>query len=138
MLHYGNIEVVSIGDIMASEKPMMILKSKSDLSEDDIVAMSDAEAWELIYSIRATKEKDNRLQVCFTGFGASKKAELVSMAEDNHLKVVSSVTQHCDSLVGGENAGPKKVDKAKSQGVQLLNEDEFICLLDTGELPRAT
>jgi len=100
---------------MASEKPTMILKSRSDLGDEEIASLTDAEAWKLIYSIRTTKAKDTRLQVCFTGFGTSKKEELINLAHDNRFKVVASVTQKLDYLVGGENAGPKKIEKAESQ-----------------------
>ena len=123
---------------MASPKPTMILKSKSDFSSEEIEALSDAEAWKLIYSIRTVKAKDNRLQVCFTGFGTTKKSELVDYAIDNKFKVVTSVTKKLDYLVGGDNAGPKKIEKAESQGVQFLNEQQFIDLVKTGELPTAT
>ena len=123
---------------MASEKPTVILKSKSDLSSEEIEALSDAEAWRLIYSIRTTKAKDSRLQVCFTGFGTSKKEALVNLAHDNRFKVVSSVTQKLDYLVGGDNAGPKKIEKAESQGVEFLNEQQFMDLIETGEVPSAT
>lgn len=123
---------------MASEKPTMILKSRSDLGDDEIAALADAEAWKLIYSIRTTKAKDSRLQVCFTGFGTSKKEELTNLAHDNRFKVVASVTQKLDYLVGGENAGPKKIEKAESQGVQFLSEEQFINLVETGEVPSAT
>jgi len=123
---------------MASEKPTMILKSKSDLCSDEIDALSDAEAWKLIYSIRTTKAKDNRLQVCFTGFGTRKKEELINLAHSHCFKVVSSVTQKLDYLVGGDNAGPKKIEKAEFQGVQFLSEQQFLNLVETGEVPSAT
>ena len=122
---------------MATDKPTMILKSKSDMSPEEISALSDAEAWRIIYSIRTVKAKDNRLQVCFTGFGTSKKDELTNLAHDNRFKVVASVTKKLDYLVGGDNAGPKKIEKAESQGVQFLNESQFINLIDTGEVPNA-
>ncbi len=79
---------------MASDKPTMILQSKTDMSKEEIATLSDGEAWKLIYSIRAAKAKDNRLQVCFTGFGTSKKQELIDLANDNTFKVVSSVTKN--------------------------------------------
>lgn len=123
---------------MASAKPTMILKSKSDKTSEEIEALSDAEAWRLIYSIRTDKAKDNRLQVCFTGFGTSKKEELANLAHDNRFKVVSSVTKKLDYLVCGDNAGPKKIEKAESQGVQFLNELQFVNLIETGEVPSAT
>ena len=120
---------------MASDRPTMILLSKSDMSKEDISALSDAEAWRLIYSIRSTKVKDNRLQVCFTGFGTSKKQELTNLARNNKFKVVSSVTKNLDFLCGDENAGPKKIEKAEIQGAQFLDESQFIHLIETGEIP---
>lgn len=120
---------------MASEKPTMILKSKTDIPIDDIDKLSDSEAWKIIYSIRKAKEKDDRLQVCFTGFGPTKKAELKLIAEENKFKVVGSITKSLDFLVAGDNAGPVKIRKAESQGVQFLSEEQFINLVETGEVP---
>ncbi len=77
---------------MASEKPTMILLSKSDMSKEEISSLSDAEAWRLIRSIGVVKAKDTRLQLCFTGFGTSRKQDLIDIAYFNNFKVVSSVT----------------------------------------------
>ena len=123
---------------MASERPTRILLSKSGLSKEEISSMSDAEAWKAIYSLRAGKPKDNRLEVCFTGFDIKKRQELVDVADNNNLKVVSSVTKKLDFLCVGENAGPKKIEKARVQGVPFLNEEQFIKFIKTGEIPRAT
>jgi NAD-dependent DNA ligase len=123
------------GEIMASEKPTMILLSKSDLSKEEISVLSDSDAWQLIYSIRVIKAKDTRLQVCFTGFSASKKQELIHLANLKNFKVVSSVTKKLVFLCGGENAGPMKIEKAEQQGVQYLNAYQFIQLVETGEIP---
>lgn len=123
---------------MAGEKATMILKSKSDLGSEEIDALSDGKAWRLIYSIRTDKAKDSRLQVCFTGFGARKKEQLTKLAHDKRFKVVSSVTKRLDYLVGGENAGLKKIEKAQSQGVRFLNEQQFINLVEIGEVSSAT
>jgi NAD-dependent DNA ligase len=126
------------GETMASEKPTMILLSKSDMGKEEISALSASEAWKLIYSFRTVKAKDTRLQVCFTGFGDSKKQELIDLANANNFKVVSSVTKALDFLCGGESAGPKKVEKAESQGVQFVSEGQFIQIIETGEIPNAT
>ncbi len=118
-----------------SEKPTRILQSKTDLSAQEIARLSDAEAWQIIYSFRSEKIRDDRLQICFTGFGASKKRELSALAQSAHLKVVGSVTKNLDFLCAGETAGPKKVEKAIEQGVQFLSEADFKELLESGELP---
>ena len=120
---------------MASQKPTMILLSKTDLSEDEISKLSDSEAWKIIYSTRAQRIVDNRLQVCFTGFGVSVKKELTELATVNNFNVVKSVTKKLDFLVGGANAGPKKIEQAELQGVQFLTEEQFRILAATGEIP---
>ena len=119
---------------MASTKPTMILLSKSDMSKDEISLLSDAEAWKLIYSIRVTKKRDDRLQICFTGFGLGEKEILTELAKANNFNVVSSVTKKLDFLCGGENAGPKKIEKAQAQGVQFVSKFQFMHLIETGEI----
>ncbi|MEM7183562.1 MAG: BRCT domain-containing protein [Spirochaetota bacterium] len=81
------------------------------------------------------KEKDERLQVCFTGFGATKKLELESFADSKNIKVVKSVTKNLDFLCAGDNADYKKLEKAEAQGVQVLSEKQFQSMLTTGEIP---
>lgn len=120
---------------MPSDKATMILKSKTDMTKDQIDELSEAEAWNIIYSVRKEKAKDNRLQVCFTGFGVSKKEELIELAFNNKFKVAASVTKNLDFLCCGENLGPKKLEKAIGQGVQILSEESFINLIETGEIP---
>ncbi len=119
-----------------SEKLRRILQSKSDLSDLQISAMSDAEGWALVYKLSGTKAsvKDNRFQVCFTGFGAADKEELGIAAEDAHLKVVTSVTKGLQYLIAGDNAGPAKLQTARDQGTRVLSKNEFLDFLETGEL----
>jgi len=121
---------------MASERPTRILKSKTDMTLEEIAELTDAEAWRLIYSLGGSKNrkpKDNRPQICFTGFSAGKKEALTNLASNHGFKVVTSVTLKLDYLVSGESPGSNKLEKAKSQGVPILNEEEFIRLIETGE-----
>ncbi|MUK47555.1 hypothetical protein GNP79_12165 [Aliivibrio fischeri] len=119
---------------MASQKPTMILLSKTDLTQKEVEQLSDADAWKIIYSIRAKKVQDDRLQVCFTGFGVSEKEALTELAVKHNFNVVKSVTKKLDFLVGGISAGPKKIEKAELQGVQFLNSEQFSTLATTGEI----
>jgi NAD-dependent DNA ligase len=116
----------------------LIYLAKSGVTKEDVQALSESEAWALVKATRAKKAQDNRLEICFTGFSLSKKKELTDIAERYNIKVVSSVTKKLDFLCGGENAGPKKIEKAESQGVQFLTEAQFIRLVETGELPKPT
>ncbi len=79
---------------MASQKPTMILLSKTDMSEDAIEKLSDGEAWKIIYSTRAQKVVDSRLHICLTGFSPALKQELNDLANANQFNVVKSVTKN--------------------------------------------
>jgi len=47
----------------------------------------------------------------------------------------AGVSQDLNFLVGGYNAGPAKLERARFQGVIILNEMQFQLLLETGEIP---
>ncbi|KAF1021871.1 MAG: DNA ligase [Paracidovorax wautersii] len=78
---------------------------------------------------------DLRPHIVFTGFSAARRAELEQMASDGGLRVVRSVTQTLVFLCGGSNAGPMKLEKARAQGVYIVDETAFIQLVATGVLP---
>lgn len=120
---------------MPSERVAMILKAKSDLSQEQIDGMTDREAWAWIYSQRPRKSAEQLDQICFTGFSVSRRKELEGMAETAHLDVVTRVTKNLRYLCAGPNAGPSKMREAKDKAVVIMSEQQFLNLLDTGELP---
>jgi len=123
---------------MTGDKITRILLAKSDLSPDQIAAMSDREAWGWLYSHFPPKTKrheKNGQQICFTGFSSIERKQLEIEAEEAHLEVVKTVTHSLRYLVTGPNAGPTKLQKAREQEVILLNADQFHAMLETGELP---
>lgn len=121
---------------MATERPTNILLAKTDLTREQIDALSDSEAWAMIYKATGGRRKtDKRPQICFTGFGASKTEALQIEAEAHGMKVVTAVTKGLSYLCCGDNPGPSKIEKAKAQGVALLLEEQFHSLVETGELP---
>jgi hypothetical protein len=73
--------------------------------------------------------------VLFTGFKASGRTRLEKLAEDHKYIVRKSVSHGLTYVVGGYNAGPAKIADAKREGAMVMNEAEFVRLLDTGELP---
>ena len=118
---------------MAGERVTRILKAKSPFSAADVEAMSDAYGWDWIYA-NAKPRKEKLTQVCFTGFSATEKRELTGLAESARIEVVGSVTKNLAFLCTGENAGPSKLEKAREQGVHVLNRKQFEHLLETGEV----
>lgn len=123
---------------MAGERITRILLAKSDLSTDQIAAMSDREAWGWLYAHfppRTKRHRKNGQQICFTGFPAIERGQLEGEAQNAHMEVVKTVTRSLRYLVTGPNAGPAKLQKAREQEVILLTAERFHALLDTGELP---
>lgn len=86
---------------------------------------------------KAPPKSHHLLDVCFTGFKSEDKKRLKEMAESTGMVVRSSVTSSLNFLCCGYNAGPKKVEKARAQNVIALNEEQFVQLLETGEVPES-
>jgi NAD-dependent DNA ligase len=124
---------------MASERPTKILLTKSDLTREQIDALTDAQAWRLIYGDgpHRRRPKDDRPQICFSGFGHTRTQELSAIADTYGLKTVTSVTKGLVYLCGGAEVGPSKLAKAREQGVCYLIEEQFLRLVETGEIPES-
>ena len=56
------------------------------------------------------------------------REQINEMIHDNGGKPAGSVSKKTDYVVAGENAG-SKLDKAKTLGVPVINEDEFLELV---------
>lgn len=78
---------------------------------------------------------DGDLEVCFTGFKKADKERLIERAKLAAMVVRSEVTVNLHLLCYGYNAGPKKMELARMKGTIVLNEDEFLSLIETGEIP---
>ena len=124
------------GSTMPSERLTRILLAKSPFSSGEITAMSEADGWHWVYENRPpAKPKHKTLEICFTGFGASERTELEKLASVRGMTVRTAVTSSLKFLCFGDNAGPSKVKRAQSQGVTLLNREQFMELISDGALP---
>ncbi len=69
-------------------------------------------------------------QVVFTGSMTSgKRAEMEAEARKLGAKVSSSVSKKTDYLVTGENVGETKISAAKSKGVKVISENQYLRLI---------
>jgi len=69
-------------------------------------------------------------QIVFTGMMVSnKRAEIEAEARKLGAKVSASVSKKTDYLVTGENVGETKINAAKSKGVQVINESQYLQLI---------
>ena len=117
---------------MAGGKVTRILKSRSHFTEEEIAKMTDRQGWAWLY---ANRPERNKIQICFTGFNATEKNQLIASAKNSDIHIAKSVTKDLDFLCVGSNAGPSKLNKAKEQNVTILTENQFQVMLETGELP---
>ena len=63
-------------------------------------------------------------------FTRHSRDEYKQMIEDHGGKNSGSVSKNTDFILAGDNMGPSKLEKARSLGVQLMNEDEFLALIN--------
>jgi len=74
-------------------------------------------------------------QILFTGFVAAHRAELEQQALDFGLKVMSTPGKTLTFLCYGDNAGPTKVARALEVGAFIIDSEQFMNLITTGEMP---
>ena len=62
-------------------------------------------------------------------FTRHSRDEYKQMIEDHGGKNSGSVSKNTDFILAGDNMGPSKLEKARSLGVQLMNEEDFLSLI---------
>ncbi len=71
----------------------------------------------------------NGLKICLTGtLPTLKRSEAQKLIEENGGEVVSSVSKNTSFVLLGEDAG-SKLEKAKSLGIRLISEEEFLDMI---------
>ena len=115
---------------MVSEKVRHILVSMgAPFTDEEMEDMSDKEGWGWIYATmppKTTRATPGHPEICFTGFGPSRKAELQKIAEDRGSKCVTRVTKNLSFLCIGEDPGPTKLREATDKSIPIISEEEFL------------
>ena len=62
-------------------------------------------------------------------FAKHSREEYKAMIEQNGGKNGSSISSATSFVLAGENMGPAKLEKARKLGIQILNEDEFLAMI---------
>lgn len=63
-------------------------------------------------------------------FSMHSRDEYKEMITRNGGKNVGSVSKKTDYILAGENMGPSKLEKAKSLGITIINEHEFLSIIN--------
>ncbi len=87
--------------------------------------------FEVIENTETTNKSFDGKSIVISGtFTKFSREELKEMIEKHGGKNVSSISKKTDYLVAGENMGPSKLEKAQSLGIKIINEEEFMELLN--------
>lgn len=63
-------------------------------------------------------------------FAKHSREEYKAMIEQNGGKNVSSISSATSYVFAGENMGPAKLEKARKLGIPIIDEDEFLAMLE--------
>lgn len=63
-------------------------------------------------------------------FSLYPRQQIEAMVEEHGAKLVSSVSKKTDFIVAGENMGPSKLQKAQELSIRIINEKEFLEMLN--------
>ena len=116
-----------------SSKLFTILNSKTTLSYNELCMLTEGQGWEIVYSM-AKPKTEKKLTICFTGFLEIEKLKLSEIAKESNMQVSSGVTASLKLLCCGENPGAKKLEAAKVFNTQIINNKEFLDLIDSNDL----
>ena len=78
--------------------------------------------------------RDEKFEVCFTGFPKSDKEELQNFAKESGMFVRTRVTKNLGLLVCGKTAGWRKLKDANKLNIpRVIGKSGFYDFLETGE-----
>ena len=124
------ISVDEIGDRIAAS----ILEFSNDIGNMQLIHRLKYHGVQLKISekdlIGQTDKLQGKVFVVSGVFYKMTRNELKKAIEDNGGKVSSSISKKTTYVVAGDNMGPSKKTKAEDLGINILNEDEFISMID--------
>ena len=124
------ISVDEIGDRIAAS----ILEFSNDLGNIQLINRLKHHGVQLKVSekdlIGQTDKLQGKVFVVSGVFYKMTRNELKKAIEDNGGKVSSSISKKTTFVVAGDKMGPSKKTKAEDLGLTIINEDEFILMID--------
>ena len=118
----GDIIAISIADYFENEQNKHIIKKLKQAGLQ--FELSDEQQ-------KGGTEKLKELTFVISGvFEKYSREQYKEMIELNGGKNSSSISKKTSFILAGENMGPEKLKKAQSLGVKLINENEFLKMIN--------
>ena len=139
--HFRSLSAIA----QASVEELMEVEDVGEIVAQSIVDyFEDTENLQNLYllsqqGLHLEMEEQQQLSDCLQGkrvvvsgnFGTpQRRKELELLVESHGGKLLSAVSNKVDYVVAGENMGPSKLEKAQKFGIPVLNEQEFLRMLE--------
>ena len=125
------IQIEDVGTRIAES----ILEYFSVEDNRQIVARLRAAGLQFAIAEDVTEGRSDKLQgksIVISGtFTHHSRDEYKALIEKHGGKNVGSISKKTDYVLAGENMGPSKLEKANSLGIKIINEDEFLGLIES-------
>ena len=123
------VSIDEIGEIIAES----VVSFFSEPRNQEIVRRLEAAGLQMAVSEEAKAAMSDKLagkSIVISGvFERHSRDEYKKMIEMNGGKNVSSISKKTDFVFAGANMGPSKLEKAKSLGIPIIGEDEFLKMI---------
>lgn len=140
--YFGNMEKLSsatleeltqvngIGEVIAGS----VLKYFADDKNRNFIDRLAKNGLQMQVSQEQQEAKSDRLKdmsIVISGvFAHHSRDEYKAMIEKHNGKNVGSISSKTSFILAGENMGPSKLEKAQKLGVRIMNEEEFLQLVE--------
>ena len=116
------LQIDGIGEILAKSIVLFFKNEKNRI----LLAKLKGKGVKIESNDTIVGDKLSGLKICLTGtLPTLKRSEAQKLIEENGGEVVSSVSKNTSLVLLGEDAG-SKLEKAKSLGIRLISEEEFL------------
>lgn len=132
LMNMNELQLAAIDEI-GSKIAESVVAYFSNQQNRDIVERLRAAGLQMAISAESNESVSDILvgkSIVISGvFAKHSRDEYKKMIEKNGGKNVGSISSKTDFILAGENMGPAKLEKANKLGIPIMNEDDFLKIL---------
>lgn len=124
------LDVEGVGDVIAES----IIRYFADERNIHLISELKANGLQFALSEETLTERTDKLSgksIVISGvFSKHSRDEYKNMIEIHGGKNIGSISSKTSFILVGENMGPAKLDKAQKLGIPIVNEDDFLSMIE--------
>lgn len=134
LLAEANIEQLTSTDEIGEKIAQSVIAYFADEKNIDLITRLKNEGLQFSLSEETIAEKTDKLKdltIVISGtFNLHSRDEYKAMILKHGGKNSGSVSKNTDYILAGENMGPTKLEKAEKLGVKIINEQDFLKMIE--------